>query len=464
MMVPGGKELIKYLYQGFFNLLKKIKKHRIIMKVIIFLMFTIFVNLNSKAQIWSDGPDIPIPVRAANTSIYNAGDTSWIFLVSGRSLNDLMTKKVQRLNTVSLTWDTVTSHPTGMLGAATAVLGDSLYCIGGVINPPGAGTSTVWKYNIKENTWGTAADFPFITGDAKAVSYQDSIIIIAGGYTSTTNGMVYLYNSNTNSWRAGTPIPSPTGLVFGGFTISGDTLVYLCGTSAFGSPIIYNTIYLGVIDQNDRSNISWSVGTGFPGTTRSFFDANTWRNGIIMTGGSSDNSLNSFSSECYTYNLGTDEWTELPDKPTPWVTGQSSSVVTANGEWKLFCISGYGSSGYLYEVEILSDQLTDLNNEKEEGMLIEYKINAYPNPFNNQTKIRFSLAEKGKVHITIYDILGNEIKNLFNSEKESGTFELSWNGINNSGKDVSSGVYYARMIVEDESINIIQSTKIILMK
>jgi hypothetical protein len=53
-----------------------------------------------------------------------------------------------------------------------------------------------------------------------------------------------------------------------------------------------------------------------------------------------------------------------------------------NGEWKLFCISGYGSTGYLYQVEILSDQLTDVNDGKDEGMLKEYKINAYPNPFN----------------------------------------------------------------------------------
>jgi flagellar hook assembly protein FlgD len=135
-----------------------------------------------------------------------------------------------------------------------------------------------------------------------------------------------------------------------------------------------------------------------------------------------------------------------------------------NGEWKLFCIGGFGSSGYLYEVEILSDEPTDVKDEKNDGMLNDDKINAYPNPFNSQTKIRFSLGEKGKVHITIFDILGNEVKTLFNSETEPGTFELSWNGINNRGKDVSSGIYYARMIIDDESKIIANSTKIILMK
>jgi flagellar hook assembly protein FlgD len=79
-------------------------------------------------------------------------------------------------------------------------------------------------------------------------------------------------------------------------------------------------------------------------------------------------------------------------------------------------------------------------------------------------KLRFSLAERGNVQITIFDILGNEVKNLFNSEKQPGTYELNWNGINNSGTDVSSGVYYARMRIEDGSRNITQSTKIILMK
>jgi hypothetical protein len=182
------------------------------MKNIFFLMFTAFIIIEAKAQTWSDGPDIPIPVRAANTSIYNQEIPPGYFLVSGRSLNDLMTRKVQRFNTVSLAWDSAASHPTGMLGAATAVLRDSLYCIGGVVNPPGAGTSTVWKYNIKENTWGTAANFPFPTGDAKAVSYQDSIIIICRRLYSQQQTVRFIFIIQIQT--PGEPVPQyhlPTG-------------------------------------------------------------------------------------------------------------------------------------------------------------------------------------------------------------------------------------------------------------
>jgi hypothetical protein len=69
----------------------------------------------------------------------------------------------------------------------------------------------------------------------------------------------------------------------------------------------------------------------------------------------------------------------------------------------------------------------------------------YPNPFNPETIISFDLPEKGSAKLTIYNILGSEIRSLINSEFDKGTFSVTWNGKDNHGKDVASGVYIYKL-------------------
>jgi len=70
----------------------------------------------------------------------------------------------------------------------------------------------------------------------------------------------------------------------------------------------------------------------------------------------------------------------------------------------------------------------------------------YPNPFNPTTNIRFSLPVSKKVTITIYDMLGSEVKTLVNNEEfAKGSYEATWDGTNNFGSKVASGNYIATM-------------------
>jgi len=91
-----------------------------------------------------------------------------------------------------------------------------------------------------------------------------------------------------------------------------------------------------------------------------------------------------------------------------------------------------------------------------------YKLeNAYPNPFNPTTNIRFSIPKNGKVRLEVYDIRGKLVNSLIDSEyMNAGTFESKWDGRNNVGKSVASGVYIARITTGD----FIQSIKMNLIK
>ena len=66
----------------------------------------------------------------------------------------------------------------------------------------------------------------------------------------------------------------------------------------------------------------------------------------------------------------------------------------------------------------------------------------YPNPFNPSTSIDFTVPQKSNLRISIYDILGREVKELFNGVKESGDHTIRWNGMDNSSKVVGTGMYF----------------------
>ncbi len=79
----------------------------------------------------------------------------------------------------------------------------------------------------------------------------------------------------------------------------------------------------------------------------------------------------------------------------------------------------------------------------------------YPNPFNPSTKIEFSIQDFGFVSLKVYDILGNEVTTLVNSEKPIGVYEVEWNATG-----LPSGVYFYQLKTE----GFVETKKMILMK
>ncbi len=68
----------------------------------------------------------------------------------------------------------------------------------------------------------------------------------------------------------------------------------------------------------------------------------------------------------------------------------------------------------------------------------------YPNPFNPTTNIKYDLPEQATVTLKIYNILGQEVMTLANGAQAAGRYEATWEGRNNFGAQVSSGVYFYR--------------------
>jgi hypothetical protein len=67
-----------------------------------------------------------------------------------------------------------------------------------------------------------------------------------------------------------------------------------------------------------------------------------------------------------------------------------------------------------------------------------------PNPFNPTTEIRFELASRGAVGVSVYDVSGREVRRLVEGTMEAGPHSVVWDGRSDGGASVSSGVYFVR--------------------
>lgn len=72
-------------------------------------------------------------------------------------------------------------------------------------------------------------------------------------------------------------------------------------------------------------------------------------------------------------------------------------------------------------------------------------ISNYPNPFNPETRIHFSVTEKSNVNVSVYNVKGQKVKTLVNDNMDAGNHSVMWNGKNSNNQGVSSGVYFMRL-------------------
>jgi hypothetical protein len=77
----------------------------------------------------------------------------------------------------------------------------------------------------------------------------------------------------------------------------------------------------------------------------------------------------------------------------------------------------------------------------------------FPNPFNPNTAVRFEVLENARVNLEIFSITGQKIKSLADGEYEPGLYTIPWNGKDNNGDEIGSGVYFYRLSVDGRSIS-----------
>ena len=92
---------------------------------------------------------------------------------------------------------------------------------------------------------------------------------------------------------------------------------------------------------------------------------------------------------------------------------------------------------------------------------LEFSITQnFPNPFNAQTSFSISLPEEMHVNVVVYNVMGQKVKALMDDNLTSGIHTVTWDGTNESEQNVASGVYFYRIVTQEN----VMTRKMILMK
>jgi hypothetical protein len=94
-------------------------------------------------------------------------------------------------------------------------------------------------------------------------------------------------------------------------------------------------------------------------------------------------------------------------------------------------------------VKFENKSVTFVNNQNDKIRSFSLKQN-YPNPFNAETTIDFSITTNEPVNLSIYNLTGQKVRDLVSGSLSAGNHSVIWNGRDNRGNPVSSGIYFSR--------------------
>ncbi len=149
-------------------------------------------------------------------------------------------------------------------------------------------------------------------------------------------------------------------------------------------------------------------------------------------------------------------WDEFHNLAIPSVAVNVRGIVTQ------FKTSSPFTSGY----QLLPRKTADINvgvSVKEDEIINPKAFSLgqnYPNPFNPTTAISYEIPKASDISIKVYNLLGQEIRTLFKGKQNAGKFVITWDGRDNAGKAVSTGIYFYRL----NAPNFIQTRKMIMIK
>lgn len=98
-------------------------------------------------------------------------------------------------------------------------------------------------------------------------------------------------------------------------------------------------------------------------------------------------------------------------------------------------------------IEIIDGMLRDTKSEHVSPRSFELYQN-YPNPFNPQTTINFHIPQAARVQVSVFDLMGSQVATLVDQELDTGCYNTSWNGRDEDGRTLTSGVYMYKIDAE----------------
>jgi hypothetical protein len=249
-----------------------------------------------------------------------------------------------------------------------------------------------------------------------------------------------LLDPNWNQWP-----PESEYILTGGITLSVVSLQPSLNDYTYPSAFIPATQYLNT-DQNTAPTITFDTVVPYPPLT---VDATIEYN-------DNDNNLpveRMFIFDDMPYEMGSSDHY--------YGDGSffESSIPWPGPEWHTFYFR-FSDGDSIVETELDSIYLT-MDGIEDENLPLSFELHQnYPNPFNARTVIEFQLSEHAVVNLAVYDIAGRKVADLGGDDYSAGVYTLIWDGTDNRGRYLSSGIYLYKM----KAGNFVETRKMLLMK
>ncbi len=130
-----------------------------------------------------------------------------------------------------------------------------------------------------------------------------------------------------------------------------------------------------------------------------------------------------------------------------------------------FIIGGNAIDIFLDSVSIIDLNATAVQDQADPVFVSDFKLYpAFPNPFNENAVIRYELAAAAEVQLEVFNMAGQKIRTLVSASQSQGMHSRTWDGLDETGQQVSTGVYVYHMSAGIDGTRHHQSRKIVLLK
>lgn len=370
----------------------------------------VYVTGGSKS--WSSNEDY------ATIKYHPNGDTAWIRRYDALNFND----------------------------RAEAIAVDSsgnVYVTGGSGDDGGTDYATIKYYPNGDTAWVRRFDGTGNWNDrARAITVDDS-----GSVYVTGPGGTIKYDAHGNQLWTG---------FFGGIDIALDVTahVYVTGT------IDDDYVTVGYHPDGDTAWLRTYDGPGNARDSACAIDVDGSGN-VYVTGETQSDGIEKDYATVKYDSLGNEVWVRMYDGP---ISESDAARAIAIDDSGYVYVTGTSYDGGAYKdfvtiKYIQSSDVEDENGARERPSEFALSQN-YPNPFNQSTKIEFALRKSGFVSLILYDLLGRKVRTLVSERLIPGYKSVLWDGKNDSGDDVASGIYFYQLKVGDFS----ETKKLVLLK
>ena len=122
-------------------------------------------------------------------------------------------------------------------------------------------------------------------------------------------------------------------------------------------------------------------------------------------------------------------------------------VIGVDDFWgRLVGMVGYSYDEYSINPRYVADMYPDSDADETVIDVASVSLNGnYPNPFNPTTRIDYTLLESTNINLAVYDVAGRLVRTLYTGTQSSGTHFEIWDGTDNNGTAISSGIYFSRI-------------------